>query len=196
VWTADHSEDGAAPLQIISTGRGILVESTKATWLVGSGSEHHWLFGYSFNNAQNVYAGLLQVESPYMQGRGAVQVAPAPWTARNGDPDFSWCADGDGYCRTSVGINVQSSQNIYLYSSSTWAFFDGPWDGNYGAQYQCSPDCQANMNRVAGSVSALDWYGVNTKAGKTMILDGAANPQMLNNPGSWGGNLVAYRQFA
>jgi glucan 1,3-beta-glucosidase len=161
VWTADHSEDGEAPLQIISTGRGILVESTKATWLVGSGSEHHWLFGYNFNNAQNVYAGLLQVESPYMQGRG-----------------------------------VQNSQNIYLYSSSTWAFFDGEWDGQYGQQFQCSPDCQANMNRVAGSVSAVNWYGVNTKAGKTMILDGKLNPQMLNNPGSWGGNLVAYRQFA
>ena len=40
VWTADHNLDGG-PLQIISTGRGVLVESTKATWLVGTGSEHH-----------------------------------------------------------------------------------------------------------------------------------------------------------
>ncbi|KAL5371585.1 hypothetical protein DPSP01_014165 [Paraphaeosphaeria sporulosa] len=197
VWTADHSEDDRdAPLQIISTGRGILVESTKATWLVGTGSEHHWLYGYNFNSANNVYAGLLQVESPYMQGRGAVQVAPAPWTARNGDPDFSWCNGGDSYRRTSVGVNVQNSQSIYLYSSSTWAFFDEEWNGQYGPENQCEPDCQANANRVAGSTSALSWYGVNTKAAQTMILDGKSNPKMLNNPGSWGGNLVAYRQFA
>ncbi|KAF1966841.1 putative exo-beta-1,3-glucanase [Bimuria novae-zelandiae CBS 107.79] len=200
VWTADHSEDGSAPLQIISTGRGILVESTKATWLVGSGSEHHWFYGYSFNNAQNVYAGLLQVESPYMQGRGAVQVAPAPWTARNGDPDFSWCAGGDGYCRSSVGINVQNSQNIFLYSSSTWAFFDGTWNGDYGQGNQCGVTdgtfCQANMNRVTGKTSSLSWYGVNTKAGETMILDGQSNPKKLNNPGGWGGILMAYITFA
>ncbi|KAF9741995.1 hypothetical protein PMIN02_007890 [Paraphaeosphaeria minitans] len=195
VWTADHDEDQTSGNLIISTGRGILVEATKATWLVGTGSEHHWLYGYNFNNARNVYAGLLQVESPYMQGRGAVQVAPAPWTARNGDPDFSWCDGGDGYCRSSVGINVQNSQNINLYSSSTWAFFDGPWDGNYGNQC-ANQDCQQNMNRVAGSTSSLAWYGVNTKAGKTMILDEKANPQTVNNPGGWGGNLVAYRQFA
>ncbi|KAK7183131.1 hypothetical protein DPSP01_012154 [Paraphaeosphaeria sporulosa] len=195
VWTADHDEDQTSGNLIISTGRGILVEATKATWLVGTGSEHHWLYGYNFNNAQNVYAGLLQVESPYMQGRGAIQVAPAPWTARNGDPDFSWCAGGDGYCRSSVGVNVQNSQNINLYSSSTWAFFDGPWDGNYGNQC-ANQDCQQNMNRVAGSTSSLTWYGVNTKAGKTMILDGKADPQTLNNPGGWGGSLVAYRQFA
>jgi len=133
VWTADHSEDGG-PLQIISTGRGILVESTKATWLVGSGSEHHWLYGYNFNGAQNVYAGLLQVESPYNQGRGAVQVAPAPWVARNGDPDFSWCNGGDGYCRSSVGLNVNNAQNLFLYGSCTWAFFDGPWNGKLHKQ--------------------------------------------------------------
>lgn len=200
VWTADHSEDGSAPLQIISTGRGIIVESTKATWLVGTGSEHNWLFGYNFNGAKNVYAGLLQVETPYMQGRGAVQVAPAPWTPSGGDPDFSWCTQGDAYCRTSVGINVQNSQDIYLYSSSTWAFFNGPWNGDYSDNNpnKCGLKdqtyCQRNANRVKGS-SRLSWYGVNTKAGEVMILDDQSNPKTLNNPGGWGGILLAYRQF-
>jgi glucan 1,3-beta-glucosidase len=124
VWTADHTEDGGQNnLQIISTGRGILVESQKATWLVGSGAEHNWLYNYNFNNARNVYAGLLQTESPYNQGRGAVKVAPAPWTpnAAIGDPDFDWCSDPtDGFCRSSVAVNVNGGSNILLYSSASW----------------------------------------------------------------------------
>ena len=195
VWTADHSEDGG-PLQIISTGRGILVESTKATWLVGTGSEHHWLYGYNFHNAKNVYAGLLQTESPYMQGTGAVKLAPAPWTANLaiGDPDFSWCGGGDGFCRSSFGVNVDGGSNLYLYIGANWAFFDGPWDGNYSNQ--CAGTCQANMNRIVGTPVGLTWYGINTKSTDVMVLDGKTNPKQFNNPGSWGGNLVSYRQFA
>lgn len=42
-WTADHNLDGGSGYTVISTGRGVLVESTKGTWLTGTGSEHHWL---------------------------------------------------------------------------------------------------------------------------------------------------------
>ena len=71
-----------------------------------------------------------------MQGRGAVQIAPAPWVARNGDPDFSWCNGGDAFCRSSVGVNVNNAQSIYLYSSCGWAFFDGPWNGELTGELQ------------------------------------------------------------
>ncbi|KAJ7796112.1 hypothetical protein B0H14DRAFT_3495100 [Mycena olivaceomarginata] len=48
-------------------GRGVLVESTGPVWLVGTASEHHMIYQYAFKNAQNVYAGLIQTETPYFQ---------------------------------------------------------------------------------------------------------------------------------
>ncbi|KAL5320242.1 hypothetical protein ACEPPN_011043 [Leptodophora sp. 'Broadleaf-Isolate-01'] len=195
IWTSDHYVDGGASPQIISTGRGLLVESTKATWLVGTGSEHHWLYNYNFNRAQNVFAGLLQTETPYMQGEGAYQLAPAPWTAdaRYGDPDFSWCGGGDGPCRSSLGQNVNGGSNIFLYNTASWSFFDGYWNGQYNEQ--CDT-CQTNMLRVSGNPAKLFWYGIATKSATVVVLDGVTNPLKLNNPGGWGANIAAYRQFS
>ncbi|KAF7596872.1 hypothetical protein BBP40_011917 [Aspergillus hancockii] len=194
-WTADHNLDGG-PITIISTGRGILVEATKGTWLTGTGSEHHWLYNYNFYNAQNVYAGLLQSESPYMQGEGATQTAPAPWTANAafGDPDFSWCAGGDQKCRTSLATNVDGGSNILLYNSAAWAFFNGQWDGNYGTQ--CDGSCQSNMMRVTNSPSNLVWYSISTRKTDVMVLDNQSNPIEYNHPGGWEAIIQAYRQFA
>ena len=198
VWTADHNLDGG-PLQQISTGRGLLVEATKGTWLTGTSSEHNWLYNYNLHNAQNVYAGMQQTESPYMQGNGATHLAPAPWTAVSdyGDPDFSWCDAGDGFCRSSLAQNVDGGSDILLHSSAQWAFFNGPWDGTYSGT-ACQGSCQSNMNRVTGAPENMVWYGVNTKSVDTMILDGQGSPQQANNPGGWnpGGVIAAYLPFA
>lgn len=117
------------------------MEATKGTWLTGTGSEHNLLYNYNFNSAQNVYAGLLQTESPYMQGNGATKTALAPWTAESsfGDPDFSWCDANDQKCRTSLAINIDGGKVILLYNSAAWAFFNGEWTGNYGTQ--CDGSC-------------------------------------------------------
>lgn len=50
-WTANHNLDGGTGYLVISTGRGILVEATKGTWLTGSGSEDNWLYNYNFHSA-------------------------------------------------------------------------------------------------------------------------------------------------
>ncbi|KAI2791304.1 hypothetical protein POX_c04161 [Penicillium oxalicum] len=197
VWTADHNLDnGGSAYTVISTGRGILVEATKGTWLTGSGSEHNWLYNYNFHAAENVFAGMLQSESPYMQGSGATQTAPAPWTAESayGDPDFSWCGGGDQKCRTSLATNVDGGKNVLLYNSAAWAFFDGPWYRDYGTQ--CSGSCQTNMMRVANSPNNLAWYSISTRKTDVMILDGQSNPTEYNHPGSWEGLIQAYTQFA
>jgi hypothetical protein len=195
-WTADHNLDGGSGYTIISTGRGILVEATKGTWLTGTGSEHNWLYNYNFRSAQNVYAGMLQSESPYMQGSGATKLAPAPWTAVGsiGDPDFSWCGGGDGKCRTSLATNVDGGKDVFLYNSAAWAFFNGQWTGNYGTQ--CSGSCQTNMMRVTGSPENLVWYSVGTRKADVMILDGQSNPTEYNHPGGWEAVLQGYRQYS
>lgn len=75
LWTADHAIDQAGG-QSISTGRGMLVESTDPTWLVALGVEHNALYGYNVVNAKNVFFGLIQVESPYWQPAPG---APSGW---------------------------------------------------------------------------------------------------------------------
>jgi glucan 1,3-beta-glucosidase len=62
-WTADHDLDGSYG-QTISTGRGLLVEATAATWLVGTAMEHHTLYQYNYNNAKNVFSAFQQRQMP------------------------------------------------------------------------------------------------------------------------------------
>lgn len=195
-WTADHNMDGGSGYTVISTGRGVLVEATKGTWLTGTGSEHNWLYNYNFHSAQNVYAGLLQTESPYMQGDGATHLAPAPWTADSsiGDPDFSWCDEGDGKCRTSLATNVDGGKDILLYNSAAWAFFNGPWTGSYTTQ--CDGSCQTNMMKVSNTPENLVWYSIGTRKTDVMILDDKSNPNEANHPGGWEAIDQAYRQFS
>lgn len=195
-WTADHNLDGGSDYTVISTGRGVLVEATKGTWLTGTGSEHNWLYNYNFHSAQNVYAGMLQTESPYMQGDGAIQTAPAPWKAdlSIGDPDFSWCDANDQKCRTSLATNVDGGKDVLLYNSAAWAFFNGEWTGDYTTQ--CDGSCQVNMMRVANNPENLGWYSVSTRKTDVMILDGQSDPTENNHPGGWEAVIQFYGQFS
>lgn len=194
-WTADHNLDSDA-ITIVSTGRGMLVESTKGTWLTGTGSEHHWLYQYNIHGAQNVYAGMLQTETPYMQGQGEYQAVPAPWTvdARYGDPDYSWCAANDQKCRTALATNVDGGSDIAVYNSAAWGFFDGYWNGLYNKP--CQGKCQKNMMRVTNAPQNLVWYSISTRMTEVMVLDGKTNPLEADHRGGWGAIIQAYRQFA
>ncbi|KAJ5771153.1 uncharacterized protein N7511_003204 [Penicillium nucicola] len=194
-WTADHNLDSESLLTIISTGRGILVEATKGTWLTGTGSEHHWLYNYNFHKAQNVFAGLLQTETPYMQGQGEYESAPAPWAAepKYGDPDFSWCAAEDQKCRTALATNVDGGSNVALYNSAAWAFFDGYWNGLYNEP--CNGNCQSNMMRVTNHPTNLVWYSISTRMTDVMVLDGKTNPRESNHKGGWEAIIQVYGQF-
>lgn len=195
-WTVDHNLDGGSGLTIISTGRGILVEATKGTWLTGTGSEHHWLYDYNFHKASNVFAGLLQTESPYMQGAGADELAPAPWTAdpQLGDPDFSWCSPSDGKCRSALATNIDGGSDIALYNSAAWAFFDGEWNGQYNEP--CNGKCQSNMMRVVEGPKNLVWYSISTRMTDVMVLDDKTNPREADHPGGWEGIIQAYGEFS
>lgn len=195
-WTADHNLDSSSLLTIISTGRGILVEATKGTWLTGTGAEHNWLYNYNFHKAEKVYAGLLQTESPYMQGSGEYQMAPAPWTPNPefGDPDFSWCGEKDEKCRSALATNIDGGSEIALYNSAAWAFFDGFWNGLYNEP--CNGKCQTNMMRVVGSPRNLVWYSISTRMTDVMVLDGKTNPRESNHAGGWEGIIQAYGEYS
>uniref|UniRef100_A0A093VD60 Glucan endo-1,3-beta-glucosidase BGN13.1 n=1 Tax=Talaromyces marneffei PM1 TaxID=1077442 RepID=A0A093VD60_TALMA len=196
-WTADHNLDGGPSAIIIAGGRGILIESTKATWLVGTSFEHNWLYQYNMHNARNVYAGMMQTETPYMQGKGAVETVPSPWAISSPyhDPDYSWCDASDQRCRSALATNIDGGSNMMLYGSAAWTFFEGQWNGLYNTP--CANGvCQSNMMRVTNNPQNLAWYSISTKSSDVMILDGLTDPREYNNPGGWSGLIQAYRQFA
>ncbi|EKD17927.1 uncharacterized protein L3040_004467 [Drepanopeziza brunnea f. sp. 'multigermtubi'] len=199
-WIADHSLDGGSA-QNIAVGRGLLVEATKGTWIAGASFEHCVLYSYNFHRAQNVFVGMLQSETAYWQGEGAQQNAPAPWTASAtvGDPDYSWCGGSDQKCRMGVHANIDGGKNLFLYAAGFWTFFHGETQTRYNApETVCGSDCITNQIRVTGAPKALYWFGIATKSGTTMVLDGVSNPTQFNNPGGWspGGVIAAYLQFS
>lgn len=204
-WTADHSLERGGH-QNIATGRGMLVEAIKGTWLTGTAFEHKTLYNYNLHNAQNVYAGMQQTETAYWQGAGSQQNAPAPWTAKSqyGDPDFSWCVGGDQSCRMGLAQNIDGGSNLFLYGAAFWTFFHGEVSTCYNcAQTVCGANCITNQARVTSNPQDLYWYGVNSRAARVMVLDGKGNPQQHYNAGGWdcgngcpGGVIAGYLPFA
>ena len=187
-WTADHSLERGGH-QNIATGRGLLVEATKASWLTGTAFEHNTLYNYNLHNAKNVFAGMQQTETAYWQGVGSLQNAPAPWVAdrRYGDPDFSWCGGGDQSCRMGLAQNIDGGENLFLYGAAFWTFFHGEVNTCYNCPATvCGANCIKHQARVANHPRGLYWYGVNSRAADVMILDGERNPAQRYNPGGWG----------
>lgn len=199
-WTADHPLERGG-FQNIATGRGVLVEATKATWLTGTAFEHNTLYNYNLHQAQNVYIGMHQSETAYWQGVGAIQLAPAPWTAltaRFGDPDFSWCASNDASCRMGLALNIDGGRNLYLYGAAFWTFFHGETQACFNCPRSiCGEKCIKHQSRVANNPHGLFWYGVNTRNADIMVLDQRGNPTQAFHPGGWtpGGVIAAYLDF-
>ncbi|KAL2831101.1 pectate lyase superfamily protein-domain-containing protein [Aspergillus cavernicola] len=186
-WTADHDLDGSNG-QTISTGRGLLVEATAGTWLVGTAFEHHTLYQYNFESARNVFSTMQQSESPYWQGPGNA-LAPSPWqdNAAPSDPDFSQCAAEDALCRMALFERIRGSSNLFLYGGCNWVFFNNNKNCN-----TTSGKCQRNALQVLDS-SAVYIYGTNTKSTINMVLEGSrAIATEDENAGGWGGVIAAY----
>ncbi|PLB52583.1 exo-beta-1,3-glucanase [Aspergillus steynii IBT 23096] len=183
-WTADHDLDGSHK-QNIGTGRGMLVEATSATWLIGTGFEHHTLYQYNFEQARNVFSALQQSESPYWQGPGNLY-APAPWADHRiaSDPDFSHCAPDDAKCRMALFERIKGSSDLFLYGGGNWVFFNANGD--------CNGDCQKNNIQILDSTKVY-LYGTNSKSITNMVLEGSqAIATQSDNAGGWGGVIAAY----
>lgn len=131
-WTADHDLDGANG-QTISTGRGLLIEATKATWLHGMAFEHNTLYQFNYHGAQNVFCAFHQSETPDWQGSQSSSPAPAPWTPNSqyGDPTFSNCNGGNATCRMAWIDYISNSNNLFLYGPGFWAFLNGAGGKDY-----------------------------------------------------------------
>lgn len=191
-WCADHDLDGGNG-QTISCGRGMLVEATSGTWLVGTAMEHHTLYQYNFNGASDVVSSFQQSETPYWQGSTGSTFAPAPWEddLASSDPDFSNCAADDGGCRMAWFELINNSNNMFLYGGCVWTFFNG------GTNNPCNGDCQQNAILLEGTMSSTYLYGTNVKAITNIIDSTSADPATeAQNSGGWGGCIASYQELS
>ncbi|RLL97356.1 hypothetical protein CFD26_102491 [Aspergillus turcosus] len=159
-WTADHELDLPDHNQInIYNGRGVLVESNGPVWLYGTASEHHQLYNYQVTNAQNVFMGLIQTETPYYQSNPDALTPFTPQTTWN-DPTFSHCTTAS--CRKAWGLRVLNTSDLFVYGAGLYSFFE-----NYGQTCLDTESCQENMVEV--DCSNVHLYGLSTKASVNMI---------------------------
>lgn len=105
--------------------RGLLVESTDATWLYGTSSEHAVYYQYNFHKARNVFAGMVQTESPYYQ---PMPMAPEPFRssvgALPGDPDYSCNGDDFDGCDSSWAVMITGCHNVFVAGAGLYSWFD------------------------------------------------------------------------
>lgn len=109
----------------VYSARGMLVQSEGPVWLYGTASEHSVMYQYNFHNAVDVYAGLLQTESPYYQPS---PTPPTPFANQKGlwlsDPDYSRCSGASGAgCDSSWGLIITNSTNVVIASSGIYSWF-------------------------------------------------------------------------
>ncbi|KAH7251411.1 pectin lyase fold/virulence factor [Fusarium tricinctum] len=193
VWVADHITEEFSGGSSIAAKGGVLVESTKGTWLHAVGVEHWWLYQLNLRNASNVVVSMLQTETNYEQGANAKKLLPSPWTVNKsgwGDPDYAWCGDSDGFCRMGLSNYVNGGSNIYYYGSASWAFFNGP-----GYQ-RCtdSNNCQEFIHWIEKTPENLQSFGWCAKDSRVALRLASAE-NIMTSPdfqGSWGSSIVRY----
>jgi glucan 1,3-beta-glucosidase len=195
LWTADHDLDGTHPTTI-AVGRGMLIAATQGTWLVGTGVEHNALYAYQLSNAQNVFAALQQVETPYWQ---PAPRAPEPWTPDAAWEDPTFDCEGQGeecYMSWHLRIIGEKTKTIVLFGQAFWVFF-------FKGSLECQgPDGTCQTNSVGfqglgeGGGKEVVIYNLNTRGVYDLVrlenAGGKVGSAQADNWGSWGGLVAAY----
>ncbi|KAK0103224.1 hypothetical protein ONS95_005259 [Cadophora gregata] len=136
LWGSDHMIDDPDLVDANNTmvqnsiyvARGFLIESVRPTWLYGTASEHAVFYQYNFNKAQNVFAGMIQTESPYFQ---PTPKPPAPFTETVGvfpsDPSYANCTAGKqdelGGCDESWAVIMRGCANVMIAGAGLYSWF-------------------------------------------------------------------------
>ncbi|KAH8816004.1 pectate lyase superfamily protein-domain-containing protein [Xylogone sp. PMI_703] len=100
----------------------ILLRKLNPTWLYGTASEHSVMYQYELNNAQNVFLGFMQTETPYYQPS---PLAPAPFTDSvvSTDPPYTNCLPGSNTCAKAWALRILNSTDVYIHRAGFYSFF-------------------------------------------------------------------------
>lgn len=194
LWTADHDIEDASNTQItVYSGRGLLIESTVGNfWLVGTAVEHNNLYNYQFVNTKNIFASMLQTETPYYQPTPDA-TTPFPVVAALNDPDFKASCNGvSGNCANAWGLRVVDSTDIFIYGAGHYSFFN-----NYSttcSTVDAGENCQSRIVSIEGSTSNVNVYALNTIGSLSMIdKDGTSLAKWQDNVNVFPANIMLFR---
>jgi len=157
-WVADHDLDYGDQINVYN-GRGLLCESKGPVWMYGTAMEHSALYEYNLYQAQNVFMGMIQTETPYYQ---PATNAPSVYTFGSDISDPKFCSLSSDYrCEMAYGLSIVGSQQVFLYGAGLYSFFN-TW-GSECLETAGGPSCQLNMVNLETSSStylfALNTYG-------------------------------------
>lgn len=169
-------EDYADSEITVFAGRGLLIESQGPIWVVGSAVEHFTLYQYQVYDAQNIFMGQIQTETPYYQPN-----PPAPYPFDNistalHDPDFatdcvSLVISGSNItapCEMAWALRIVDSSNVVVYGAGLYSFFN-----NFSTKCSAGPyggisKCQSRMvwvedtTGISQNVSIYDLFTIGT----------------------------------
>ncbi|KAF7359322.1 Glucan 1,3-beta-glucosidase [Mycena sanguinolenta] len=182
VWLADHDMDGTGnPMISLYSGRGILSESAGPVWMIGTAAEHHALYQYNLQGAQNHYMGLIQTETPYYQPTPA---APSPFSVNSTfkDPSFNGVS-------SAWGLTVANSSNILVFGAGLYSFYS-----NYDQTCLTSVNCQDQIVNI-DSTSSVYIYNLQT-VGTTYQLSvgGTGIVNQANNANGFAQTITSWTQ--
>jgi glucan 1,3-beta-glucosidase len=184
-WTADHDLDDSNSTQIsVFTGRGMHVEASNV-FLWASGVEHHALYQYQFNNAQNIFAGFIQTETPYYMPSPDARNQPYGRSDAFSDPDYNAACPPGAIC-DAYGLRIANAKNVMIYGGGLYSFFK-----NYDVSCS-SPDapngarlCQNQIFSIEGD-SSVQWFALNQVGAEQMVtID-------RQDKAKWSDNLSVY----
>ncbi|KAL9099475.1 MAG: hypothetical protein Q9163_005026 [Psora crenata] len=188
-WVADHELDRPDHNQInIFNGRGVLIESADGpVWLYGTSSEHNQLYNYQVTNAKNIYMGIIQTETPYMQSNPNALDGGFKPDSRYADPDFASCTTDA--CRKAWGLRILSSSDVLVYGAGLYSFFD-----NYSQTCLATESCQENMVSIECS-EAVYLFGLSTKASTNMVtVDGTGVVPQSDNRNNFCSTIAVFEE--
>lgn len=151
LWVADHMiddpllDDATNNMDQLSVycARGMLIESTKPTWLYRTASEHSTFYQYNFHTAANIYTTYLQTESAYYQ---PVPEPPAPFKdavgAFDSDPSYDCKDKGNAVagCDESWAVIMEGTENIHIGAAGTYS-----WFSSYSQECVDKRNCQKSL---------------------------------------------------
>ncbi|KAH7400751.1 exo-beta 1,3 glucanase-like protein [Phaeosphaeria sp. MPI-PUGE-AT-0046c] len=184
-WTADHDlDDWNSTRTAIFTGRGMHVEASDV-YLWASGVEHHALYQYQFNGAQNIFAGFIQTETPYYMPTPDARNQPYHRSDTYSDPNYANACPANTIC-DAYGLRVVDSRNVMIYGGGLYSFFK-----NYDVSCS-SPDapngyrnCQNQIFSIEGS-SSVQWFALNQVGAEQMVTING------EDKAKWSDNLSVY----
>jgi len=137
------------------------------------------MYQYNFHDAANVFAGMLQTESPYYQPNPK---PPAPFLSSvglfAGDPTYSCAAAGNEFdgCDESWAVVIRRSQNIFVAGAGLYS-----WFSTYAQTCIDSQLCQKVLVLLDSNLASVRIQHLITIGAKYMaVMNGKGLPAAAN----------------